>query len=68
MAVRVLVGFAIPALLSVYPSAVVSHAVGGLVPIEDGVVYRDWLALPLVLAGAAAVVAAGIADLVSRRR
>ena len=65
---RVLAGFAIPALLSVYPSAVVSHAVGHLVPIEDGFVYGDWLALPLVLAGVAAMVAAGIAALISRRR
>ena len=49
---RVLAGFGLPAALSLYPSVVVSHAVGQVVPVEDGFVYRDWLALPLVIAGA----------------
>ena len=56
--IRALVAYGVPAVLSLYPSAVVSNAVAHVVAVEDSFVYHDWLAWPLILSG---VVALGIA-------
>lgn len=57
---RALAAFGATALASWYPAATVSAAVGHVVAIEDGFVYQDWLALPLIGEGLAALAAAAV--------
>jgi hypothetical protein len=56
--VRALVAYGVPAAISLYPSAVVSNAVAHVVAVDDAFVYQDWLALPLMVSGLVALVAA----------
>jgi hypothetical protein len=60
---RALVAYGVPAVFSLYPSAVVSNAVAHVVAVEDGFVYQDWLAQPLVMSGFMVLAAALIGGL-----
>ncbi|MFP3463526.1 hypothetical protein R5O87_22030 [Arthrobacter globiformis] len=50
--------YGLTAIVSLYPSAVISNAVAHVVALEDSSVYHDWLAWPLVLSGLVAVIVA----------
>jgi hypothetical protein len=58
----------VPAAISLYPSAVVSNAVAHLVAVDDAFVYQDWLALPLMVSGLVALVAALIGGVLHAKR
>jgi hypothetical protein len=66
--VRALVAYGVPAAISLYPSAVVSNAVAHLVAVDDAFVYQDWLALPLMVSGLVALVAALIGGVLHAKR
>jgi hypothetical protein len=65
---RALVAYGVPAVVSLYPSAVVSNAVAHAVAVEDGFVYQDWLAQPLMLSGVVTLVAALIGGILHAKR
>lgn len=66
--VRLLTSFGVTATSSLYPSLVISHAVGHVVPIEDGFQYDDWLAVPLIVAGVVSLFAAGVLAVIHGHR
>ncbi|WP_343317378.1 hypothetical protein AAFM46_08325 [Arthrobacter sp. TMP15] len=49
------------------PAAVVSNAIAHVVAVEDGFVYHDWLAGPLVVSGVVTLAIAFISGLIARR-
>ena len=68
ISVRAFVAYGVPAVFSLYPSAVVSNAVAHVVAVEDGFEYHDWLARPLLVSGFVALAAALISGMWARKR
>jgi hypothetical protein len=66
--VRALVAYGVPAVISFYPSAVVSNAVAHVVAVEDAFVYQEWLAQPLMMSGLVALVSALIGGVLHANR
>jgi hypothetical protein len=64
--VRVLVAYGVPAVVSLYPSAVISNAVAHVVAVKDSLFYHDWLAWPLMLSGLMALVVALLGGVLQR--
>lgn len=65
--IRMAIAFGVPAVFSLFPAAVVSNAIAHAVAVEDGFVYHDWLAGPLVVSGVVALSIAFISGLIARR-
>jgi hypothetical protein len=68
ISVRALVTYGVPAVFSLYPSAVVSNAVAHIVAVEDGFGYHDWLARPLLMSGFVPLAAALISGMLAHKR
>ena len=58
----------VPAVMSLFPEAVVSNAVAHVVAVDDAFVYRDWFAGSLVISGLVAMTIALISSLLARNR
>lgn len=66
--IRVFLAYAVPAVISLFPAAVVSNAVAHVVSVDDAFVYRDWLAGPLLISGLVAMTIALVGIFLVRNR
>lgn len=66
--IHAFLAYGVPAVILLFPAAVVSNAVAHGVPVDDVFVYRDWLAGPLVISGLVAMSIALVSSLLSRNR